>query len=334
MYKKFLITGGSGFIGSNLVNFLLKKKHKVINLDKMNYASTPDKYKYFTKNKNYRFYNKDINQSQFVQKIFRENKIDGIFNLASQTHVDRSIDNPVNFIKENIFSNLEFIDQINFLYKKNFFSGKFVNISTDEVYGSVHGKASSENFLLRPNSPYSASKASIEHILRAYNMTFEMPFMNVRSCNNYGPYQFPEKFIPTIILNILNKKKIPVYGNGLNIREWIHVSDFCNALEVIFKNGKINNTYNVGSKKRVTNLYLINKIKNIFKMKFKTIIDQKLIKHISDRPGHDSSYKVDSKKIRIQLNWKEKIDLDFGLMETIDWFMNNDSWLSHTKKKI
>ena len=333
MYKVFLITGGSGFIGSNLVNFLLKKKHKVINLDKINYASTPDKYKHFTKDKNYKFYKKDINQSQFIQRIFKENKIDGIFNLASNTHVDRSIDNPVNFIKENIFSNLEFIDQINFLHKKNFFSGKFINISTDEVYGSVNGKASSETFLLRPNSPYSASKASIEHILRSYNKTFKMPFINVRSCNNYGPYQFPEKFIPTIILNILNKKEIPVYGNGLNIREWIHVLDFCNALELVFKNGKINSTYNVGSKKRITNLYLINKIINIFKKKFKISIDQKLIEHISDRPGHDKSYKVDSKKIRKQLNWKEKIDLDFGLIETINWFMNNDSWLSHTKKK-
>ena len=207
MPQKVLITGGSGFIGSNLVNFLVKKKYKIINLDILNYASILDKYKNFTKNKDYIFYKKNINQGEFIEKIFSKNKIDGIFNLASNSHVDRSIDSPVNFIKQNIFCNLKFIDQINFFVKKKKFSGKFINISTDEVYGNVIGKASTEDFPLLPNSPYSASKASIEHILRSYNMTFKMPFINVRCCNNYGPYQFPEKFIPTIIISILNKKK-------------------------------------------------------------------------------------------------------------------------------
>ena len=332
MPQKVLITGGSGFIGSNLVNFLVKKKYKIINLDILNYASIQDKYKNFTKNKNYIFYKKNINQSEFIEKIFSKNKIAGIFNLASNSHVDRSIDTPVNFIKQNIFSNLKFIDQINFLVKKKKFSGKFINISTDEVYGSISGKASTEDFPLLPNSPYSASKASIEHILRSYNMTFKMPFINVRCCNNYGPYQFPEKFIPTIIINILNKKKIPVYGNGKNRREWIHVSDFCTALELIFRKGKVNNTYNVGSEKRITNLYLINKIENIFKKKLKININYKLIQYVADRPGHDKSYKINSKKIRTQLNWQNKISLEHGLEETISWFINNKNWLKHTKK--
>ncbi len=332
MSQKVLITGGSGFIGSNLVSFLIKKKYKIVNLDILNYASILDKYKNFTKNKDYIFYKKNINQSEFIEKIFSKNKIAGIFNLASNSHVDRSIDSPVNFIKQNIFSNLKFIDQINFLIKKKKFSGKFINISTDEVYGSINDKASTEDFPLLPSSPYSASKASIEHILRSYNMTFKMPFINVRCCNNYGPYQFPEKFIPTIIINILNKKKIPVYGNGQNRREWIHVSDFCTALELIFRKGKINNTYNVGSGKRVTNLYLINKIENIFKKKFKIDVNYKLIQYVADRPGHDKSYKIDSKKIRSQLNWQNKISLEHGLEETISWFINNNNWLKHTKK--
>lgn len=333
MSKKILVTGGSGFIGSNLVNLLLINNYKVINLDIINYSSTPDKYKDFTNNKNYKFYKKNIGNSKFIEKIFTENKIDGVFNLASHSHVDRSIDNPVRFIKENIFSNLKFIDQINLLNKKKKFLGKFINISTDEVYGNVQGKASSENFPLLPNSPYSASKASIEHILRAYNMTFKMPFINIRCCNNYGPYQFTEKFIPTIIINILNKKKVSVYGEGKNKREWIHVSDFCNALELIFRNGRMNTTYNIGSEKRTTNLYLINKIKDIFEKNFNMDIRYKLIKHVADRPGHDHSYKINSNKIRRELNWEEKIDLDFGLKQTISWFINNKSWLKYTKKK-
>ena len=332
MPKKILITGGSGFIGSNLVNFLIKKKYQIINLDILNYASILDKYKNFTKNKNYVFYKKNINQSEFIEKIFSKNKIDGIFNLASNSHVDRSIDSPVNFIKDNILNNLKFIDQINFLIKNKKFSGKFINVSTDEVYGSIHGKASTEDFPLLPNSPYSASKASVEHILRSYNMTFKMPFSNVRCCNNYGPYQFPEKFIPTIIINILNKKKIPVYGNGKNKREWIHVSDFCSALELIFRKGKINSTYNVGSGQRISNLYLINKIESIFKKKLGININYKLTQHVVDRPGHDKSYKIDCNKIKSQLSWKSKISLDYGLEETISWFISNNNWLKHTKK--
>ena len=332
MSKTILITGGSGFIGSNLVKVLLEKKYKVKNLDILNYASTPDKYKEFTNNKNYYFFKKNINQENFIEKIFKKNKIDGIFNLAAHSHVDRSIDSPVNFIQENIFSSLKFIDQINHLIKTKKFSGKFINISTDEVYGSIHGKPSSENFPLLPNSPYSASKAAIELILRSYNMTFKMPYINIRCCNNYGPYQFPEKFIPTIILSILNKKKIPVYGNGQNTREWIHVLDFCKAIELIFKKGKINNSYNVGSGKRITNLYLINKIRNIFVKKFKLHIDDNLIQYVADRPGHDKSYKINSGKIKDQLNWNSKINLDQGLGETISWFINNNNWLKYTKK--
>ena len=332
MRKKILVTGGSGFIGSNLVNFLLKKRYKVINIDSLNYASIPEKYKDFTKNKNYFFYKKNIKESKFIEKIFYKNKIDCIFNLASNSHVDRSIDRPFDFIKENILCNLKFIDQINFLIKKKIFHGKFINISTDEVYGSIAGKASSENFPLLPNSPYSASKASVEHILRSYNMTYKMPFINVRCCNNYGPFQFPEKFIPTIIINTLNQKKVPVYGSGANQREWIYVLDFCKALELIFRKGKINNNYNVGSEERISNLYLAKKIMTIFNKKLKIKNNNKLVKFVSDRPGHDKSYKIDSTKIRKQLNWKNKISLEHGLEETINWFINNKYWLKHTNK--
>ena len=333
MNKKVLVTGGSGFIGSNFISALIKKKYSVINLDYLSYASTPDKFKNFYKNKNYKFIKNNIKSDKTVEKIFKNNKIDGIFNFASQSHVDRSISSPKKFIIENISSNLSFIDQINFFYKKKFFSGKLINISTDEVYGNVEGTASDELFPLLPNSPYASSKASVDLILRSYNKTFGLPFINLRCCNNYGPFQFPEKFIPTIILNLMKGKKIPVYGKGLNQREWIFVDDFCSAIEIIFRKGKNNNIYNVGSQNRITNFELIKKIKQIFETKFNHKINKNYFKYVKDRPGHDTSYKMNANKIKRELKWNAKVNFDDGLEKTIRWFMKNKNWIKYTENK-
>ena len=333
MNNKVLVTGGSGFIGSNFISTLIKKKYFVINLDYLSYASTPDKFKNFYKNTSYKFIKNNIKNNKTVEKIFKENKIDGIFNFASQSHVDRSINSPKKFIMENISSNLSFIDQINFFSKKKIFNGRLINISTDEVYGNVEGNASNEYFPLLPNSPYASSKASVDLILRSYNKTFGLPFINLRCCNNYGPFQFPEKFIPTIILNLMNGKKIPIYGKGQNLREWIFVDDFCSAIEIIFKKGKNNNIYNVGSQNRITNFELIKKIKKIFEIKFNYKIKKNYFEYVKDRPGHDFSYKINSNKIREELNWNAKINFDYGLEKTIRWFMENKSWIKYTKNK-
>lgn len=330
--KKVIVTGGSGFIGSNLINFLLKRNLKVINIDIFSYASSPDRFKNYYKNKNYLFLKKNISDFNSLKKLISKNKIECIFNLASNSHVDRSIDNPANFVKENIESNLFFFDNLKFLKKKNYYVGKFINISTDEVYGSIMGLPSLENSNLNPNSPYSASKASIELILRAFGKTFEFPYINVRCCNNYGPYQFPEKFIPTIITNILKGKNIPIYGDGKNTREWIYVDDFCNSLYQIYRKGQLFETYNVGSTNRLTNINLTQKIIKNFQLLF----DQKELSSkvtlVKDRPGHDRSYKVNSNKIRKQLKWKNNISLDLGLTKTIKWYLDNLEWLRYTQK--
>ena len=333
MNKKIIVTGGSGFIGSNLIHNLIKKKYIILNLDCLNYASVPDKFKPFVNSKNYKLYKYNINNKLIVQNILKKNKIDGIINLASLSHVDRSINTPEKFILQNISTNLSFIEEVNFYKKKNIFNGKFINISTDEVYGSIDKIASDENFPLMPNSPYSASKASVDHILRAYNQTYDFPFINIRCCYNYGPFQFPEKFIPTIILNLLNNDQVPLYGNGLNKREWIHVNDFSEAIELIFKKGKINNIYNVGSGQRFTNILLVNIIKKIFEDKYNKKFRKDFIKFVKDRPGHDHSYKINSKKIRKNLKWNNTISLKTGLEQTIHWYLNNSRWIQYTKKK-
>jgi dTDP-glucose 4,6-dehydratase len=333
MKNKILVTGGSGFIGTNFINYLLKKNYDVINLDYQSYSSVPEKFIDYSRKKNYLLIKKNIKNTKAVQNIFKKNNITGVFNFASQSHVDRSINNSKNFILENVSSSLAFIDLISFLSKKKLFTGKFINISTDEVYGTINRVPSDENFPMLPNSPYAASKACVDLFLRVYNKTFGMPFINIRCCNNYGPYQFTEKFIPTIILSLLENKKIPVYGNGKNRREWIFVLDFCRAIEKIYKNGKINNTYNVGSENRISNLFLIKKIKKIFKSKFKISIKKNYFQYVNDRPGHDLSYKINSNKIQKELNWQAKVDLDKGLENTISWYIKNKKWIQYTKQK-
>ena len=335
MLKKILVTGGSGFIGSNLIKYLLKKKYKVINVDKLSYSSTPDKFKKFTRNKNYKFIKVDLLNSKKIYKIFLKNKPKVIFNLAAETHVDRSIDSPLSFIKNNIIASLNLIENIKKCYLKNEIKNlKLIHISTDEVYGNVLEKACDEKKAYEPNSPYAASKASVDHILRSYGVTYNIPLIVVNCCNNYGPYQFPEKFIPTAITNLIKKKSIPIYGDGKNIREWIHVSDYCFALETIMKKGKIGQNYNVGSGFRLTNINLSKMIYTKMSKLFPNFkLNRKIFKKITDRPGHDFRYAINSRKIRKELNWKPKTHPSKGIENTIRWYIANINWLKYCSKK-
>ncbi len=332
--KTILITGGSGFIGSNLIEHFVNKKYKVINLDKLSYASTPDKFKSFYRNKNYIFIRMNLSNTKGLVKIINKYKPNTIFNLAAESHVDRSIDNPTDFINNNIQIALNISFALKKIKKNLLKKIKFVQISTDEVYGSNKGKLSKETSRYDPRSPYASSKASADFIFKSFYHTFGIPLIVVNCCNNYGPYQFPEKFIPTIILRLSKNLPVPLYGKGKNIREWIHVKDYCAALEKIMKKGVNGESYNVGSGKRLSNKKLIaliykkmNKIKKINLSKINNYI---LVK---DRPGHDERYALNSNKIKNKLKWKTKIKFDHGINSTLHWYLNNTSWLKYCKNK-
>ena len=336
MLNKILVTGGSGFIGSNLIKHLLEKKYKVINVDKLNYSSTPDIYKNFTRNKSYKFINADLLNSKKIYKILKRNKPKVIFNLAAETHVDRSIDSPSSFIKNNILASLNLIENIkNCYFKSEIKKIKLIHISTDEVYGNVLRKTSNEDKAYDPNSPYAASKASADHILRSYGVTYNIPLTIVNCCNNYGPYQFPEKFIPTVIINILKKKSVPIYGSGQNIREWIHVNDYCSALDKIMKKGNPGQSYNVGTGFRITNINLSKMIYKEIKKLFPSLkLNKKINKKIADRPGHDFRYSINANKIQNSLKIKPKYNFKKGIESTVDWYVNNSVWLIKNYKKV
>jgi len=259
--KRFVVTGGSGFIGSNLVKFLLDKNYFVINIDKLSYSANPYNLKEISKNKNYRFFKQDINNKSEILKILNRFKPIGIFNLAAETHVDRSIDDPKNFIKANILGVYNLLTTINKYLKKNRKKIKLVHVSTDEVYGDIKpGKRSNEKFSYNPSSPYSASKASADHLIKSFVRTYNLPAIISNCCNNYGPNQFPEKLIPKLIYNIIKNNPLPIYGSGKNSREWIHVQDHCEALLKIFLRGKIGESYNVGSNQNIQNIDIKNQI--------------------------------------------------------------------------
>ena len=333
--KKFVVTGGSGFIGSNLVKFLLKKKYFVINVDKLSYSSNPHNLKEISRNKNYRFFKQDINNQFELLKILDKFKPIGIFNLAAETHVDRSIDNPKNFIKSNILGVYNLLESINKYLKKSRKKIKLVHVSTDEVYGDIKmGKRSSEKFSYNPSSPYSASKASADHLIKSFVRTYKLPAIISNCCNNYGPNQFPEKLIPKLIYNIIKNKPLPIYGKGKNSREWMHVEDHCEALLKIFLKGKIGESYNVGSNQNIKNIDIAKKLIRILKTNTIIMGNNVKIKFVKDRPGHDFRYALDSKKIRKELKWKSKINLNRGLADTFQWYLNNMDFFSSIPKKL
>jgi len=327
--KKIIVTGGLGFIGSNLIGLLLKKNYSVINIDKVSYSSSFYNVKEFKNSKNYKFIKCDIKDKE-LKKIILKYKPNIIFNLAAETHVDRSIDNPKNFIDSNILGVYNLLECFRDFSKKN--RTKLIHISTDEVYGDVLKGRTSENYPYNPSSPYAASKAASDHLVSSYVKTYKIPAIITNCSNNYGPKQHPEKLIPKLIYNILNNKNLPIYGKGINSREWIFVEDHCNALYKISKNGKIGNFYNIGSNKDVTNIKISQNLLKLAKLKFKVGKNVK-IKFVKDRPGHDIRYALNSKKILKELKWRPETKFKTGLLKTFNWYLENLSYYSSFDKK-
>ena len=327
--KKIIVTGGLGFIGSNLIELLIKKNYFVINIDKITYSSSFYNVKDFIKSKKYKFIKIDIKNKKFENILFKYKPL-CVFNLAAETHVDRSIDNPSNFIQSNIVGVYNLLESFKNFSKKN--KSKLIHISTDEVYGDITTGRTKENYPYHPSSPYAASKASSDHLVNSYIRTYNLPAIITNCSNNYGPKQHPEKLIPKLIYNILNNKPLPIYGKGINSREWIYVKDHCDALIKIFLKGKIGEFYNIGSNKNLNNLQvckeLINNAKKLFKIGNKVKIN-----FIKDRPGHDLRYALNSNKIKKDLNWYPKTNFSEGIKLTFNWYLNNKKYYKSLSKK-
>ena len=327
--KNIIVTGGLGFIGSNLIDLLLKKKFKVINIDKATYSSNLYNTKEFKSFNGYKYIKCDINDKK-LKKIFFRFKPNCIFNLAAETHVDRSIDNPKSFIQSNIVGVYNILETFKEYSKK--YKSKLIHISTDEVYGDVLKGRSKENHPYLPSSPYAASKAASDHLVSSYIRTYRIPAMITNCSNNYGPRQHPEKLIPKLIYNILNNKPLPIYGKGLNSREWIYVEDHCEALLKVYQKGKVGEFYNIGSNKNLNNLQvcreLINTAKKIIELGKKVKIS-----FVKDRPGHDVRYALNSNKIKKKLKWRPKTNFKKGIELTLKWYKNNKSYYKSLSKK-
>lgn len=316
--KNILVTGGAGFIGSNFINYVVDK-HKdwnIINFDKLTYAGNLENLKPSEDKTNYYFFKGDITNSDLLQFVFSKYEIKHVINFAAESHVDRSILGAEVFIRTNILGTYVLLETA----KKNNVE-KFIQISTDEVYGSLgaNGKFS-ETTPLSPNSPYSVSKASADMLVLSYNHTFGLPVVITRCSNNYGPLQFPEKLIPLMIINAVNNKKLPVYGDGMNIRDWIYVLDHNKAIEKVFENGRIGEIYNIGADQEMPNIEIVKLILN------KLGKSEDLIEYVKDRPGHDRRYAIDSTKIQTELGWKPEYKFEEAISSTIDWYLNNKNW--------
>jgi len=317
-----LVTGGCGFIGTNFIRYFIKKHpgYKILNIDKLTYAGNLENLKDFKKRKNYHFVKADICSALFMKKLFKKFKPDAVINFAAETHVDRSITAPSQFMKTNFLGVGTLLNLC-----LDFGIKRFLQISTDEVYGSIKQGSFCENSLLTPSSPYAASKAGADGLVMAYHTTYKLPVLITRTTNNYGPYQFPEKLIPLVILNVLNNKKIPVYGNGMNVRDWIYVEDNCTAIDQVLHKGKIGEIYNIAGKCEKTNIQVIKTLLQILN------VDESLITYVTDRPGHDQRYSLSMSKIKKQLGWQPKTSFARGIKKTIDWYKNNKTWLRNTQ---
>ena len=327
--NKIIVTGGLGFIGSNLIDLLLEKKYSVLNIDKVTYSSNFYNVKKHKKNKNYKFIKCNIGDKK-LKKILYQFKPTCIFNLAAETHVDRSIDNPENFIQSNIVEVYKLLEYFRDYSKK--YKSKLIHISTDEVYGDILTGRTSESYPYQPSSPYAASKAASDHLVSSYVRTYNIPAIITNCSNNYGPKQHPEKLIPKLIYNIFNNRPLPIYGKGTNSREWIYVKDHCEALLKIFLKGKKGEFYNIGSNKNLNNMQVCSKLLNQAKKSFKLGNNVK-INFVKDRPGHDIRYALNSNKIKKKLGWKPKINFEKGIKLTFDWYSENKKYYNSLSKK-
>ena len=314
-----LVTGGAGFIGSNFIKTVMKQhpQYCVINLDKLTYASNTENLKQYEDNRRYLFVEGDIANKGTVELIFDDNSIDCVVNFAAESHVDKSIDNPEEFVTTNIIGTYRLLEAT-----KKFCKGRFLHVSTDEVYGSLGPTgAFTEETAYDPRSPYSASKASSDHFVKAYYHTYGLQTLITNCSNNYGPMQFPEKVIPVIIKSIINKEPIPIYGDGKNVRDWLYVTDHCKAIMLVLEKGKVGETYNIGGNNEWTNINLVNLICEVMDKKLGRNNSKSLISFVNDRLGHDRRYAIDASKVKNELGWEQEMSFEKGIEHTIDWYI-------------
>lgn len=332
--KNLLITGGAGFIGSHVVRRFVNRypEYHVFNLDALTYAGNLENIKDIEKEANYTFLKGDIVDADYINSIFEKYKFEGVLHLAAESHVDRSITDPLAFVKTNVIGTMNLLNAFKTLWKDNFEGKRFYHISTDEVYGSL-GETGlfTETTSYDPNSPYSASKASSDHFVRAYGETYGMPYVLTNCSNNYGPYHFPEKLIPLFINNIINKKPLPVYGDGNYTRDWLFVKDHAVAIDLVFHEGKNHETYNIGGFNEWKNIDLVRLLCEKMDKKLNRSEGEsaQLITYVKDRPGHDLRYAIDASKINKELGWKPSVTFEEGLEQTIDWYLANTEWLNN-----
>jgi len=332
--KNILITGGAGFIGSHLVRLFVNKypNYRIINLDKLTYAGNLANLKDIEEKSNYEFVKADIVDEETIMAIFDAYRFEGVVHLAAESHVDRSISNPKEFIMTNIVGTVNLLNAARHAWKDDFSNKRFYHISTDEVYGSLGDEGKFlETTPYDPRSPYSASKASSDHLVRAYNHTFGLPVVISNCSNNYGPFQFPEKLIPLCINNIRHKKPLPVYGTGSNVRDWLYVEDHAKAIDLIFHKGGNGETYNIGGSNEWANIDLVIKLCEIMDRKLDRPAgsSEQLITFVKDRAGHDFRYAIDSSKLQNELGWKPEARFDEGFEKTVEWYLSNQNWLDN-----
>lgn len=333
--KTYLITGGAGFIGSNFIIFMLKKytSIRIINLDKLTYAGNLQNLKSIENDERYTFIQGDVCDKELVSDLFKKYDINYVVHFAAESHVDRSIKNPEIFVKTNIMGTVNLLNCSKDAWLKDNkweIGVKYIQISTDEVYGSLGREGYfTEETPLDPHSPYSSSKAGADLLVNSYFDTYRMPTNITRCSNNYGPHQFLEKLIPLSINNCLNHKYIPIYGDGLNIRDWLYVGDHCKAIDKVVNNGKIGEVYNIGGHNEKSNIDIVKEIINYINENGDKEVTEKLIKYVEDRKGHDKRYAIDAKKIKKELEWYPKVPFDIGIKKTIKWYLDNKEWLSN-----